>query len=75
MGTELLVYAPDGGDVTVDLRSAPGRTMTYEWFDPATGQVAGRGTVTGGNASQSFAAPASIAADAVLYIVDSAGHA
>jgi hypothetical protein len=75
VGTELLVYAPDGGDVTVDLGSASGRTMSYEWFDPVTGQVAGAGTVAGGNGAQSFTVPASISADAVLYVVDSAGHA
>ncbi len=32
------------------------------------------GTVPGGNAAQSFATPASIATEAVLYLVDSMGH-
>lgn len=75
MGTELLVHAPGGGNVTVNLSSAPGRTLSFEWFDPAAGHVAGTGTVPGGSSAQSFSVPASITADAVLYIVDSAGHA
>jgi hypothetical protein len=74
VGTELLVYAPDGGTVTVDLSGASGRTMSYEWFDPANGQVVGTGTVPGGNGQQSFSTPASVAGDSVLYIVDSQGH-
>jgi hypothetical protein len=75
IGSELLVYAPGGGTVTVDLSHAAGRTFNFEWFDPATGKVAGMGTAPGGSAKQSFAPPASIAGDAVLYVVDSAGHA
>jgi hypothetical protein len=74
VGTELLVYAPFGGGFTVDLSSANGRAMSYEWFDPSTGKVVDDGTVTGGNASQNFTPPASIAGDSVFYIVDAAGH-
>jgi hypothetical protein len=73
-GTEVLVYAPAGGTVTVDLGRATGRTIDFEWFDPATGQVAATGSVAGGDARQSFAPPASIKTDAVLYVVDAAGH-
>jgi hypothetical protein len=75
IGTEILVYAPNGGTFTVDLSKSVGRTLTTEWFDPATGKVVSTGTVSGGAANQSFATPASIATDSVLYIVDSAGHA
>jgi hypothetical protein len=74
-GAEVLVYAPDGGSFTVDLSSAAGRTMSYEWFDPKSGNVASTGTVPGGDASQSFTTPSAIIEDAVLYIVDSSGHA
>ena len=75
VGTELLIYNPDAGPITVDLTSAANRTMSYEWLDPVNGQVAGTGTVAGGSSAQSFPAPASLTSDAVLYIVDSAGHA
>jgi hypothetical protein len=68
------VYAPDGGTFTVDLSHATGRTMNYEWFDPATGKIISTGSVPGGSNRQSFQTPASIADDAVLYVVDSAGH-
>jgi collagenase-like protein with putative collagen-binding domain len=73
-GTELLVYAPVGGTFTVNLSSAAGRTMHYEWFDPEGGSVVASGNIQGGNSSQSFSTPSSIPADSVLYIVDSAGH-
>jgi hypothetical protein len=73
-GTEFLVYAPDGGTFTVDLSSAAGRTMSYEWFDPEAGKVVSKGTLPGGDASQSFTTPSSIGGDAVLYLVDTAGH-
>jgi hypothetical protein len=75
VGAELLVYAPDGGAVTVDLSASAGRMMSYEWFDPATGKVVSMGTVPGGNGKQSFATPGAVAGDSVLYVVDSAGHA
>jgi hypothetical protein len=73
-GSEVLVYAPNGGTFTVDLSHAAGRTMNYEWFDPAVGKVVATGTVPGGDAKQSFTTPAAIAGDSVLYVVDSAGH-
>jgi hypothetical protein len=75
VGTEVLVYAPNGGSFTVDLSHATGRTMNYEWFDPSTGHVVSTGSVPGGNASQSFTTPSGIGGDSVLYVVDSAGHA
>jgi hypothetical protein len=75
VGSEMLVYAPNGGTFTADLSHSSGRTMDYEWFDPASGRVVGKGSVPGGSANQSFTTPASVAGDSVLYIVDSAGHA
>jgi hypothetical protein len=74
VGSEFLVYAPNGGMFTVDLSAAAGRTMNVEWFDPATGKVVSTTTVPGGNAAQSFTTPAAITSDAVLYLVDSKGH-
>jgi hypothetical protein len=75
VGSEILVYAPNGGAVTVDLSHAAGRMMKYEWFDPAVGKVVATGSVMGGSASQSFSTPSGVAGDSVLYVVDAAGHA
>jgi hypothetical protein len=75
VGSEVLVYAPDGGTFTVDLSHSSGRTMNYEWFDPATGKVVSTGSLPGGNAGQTFSTPTTIAGDSVLYVVDAAGHA
>ena len=75
VGAEMLVYAPNGGTFTLDLSRSTGRTMSYEWFDPATGKLVSTGSVPGGKSNESFTTPASMTADAVLYIVDSAGHA
>ena len=75
VGTELLVYAPDGGTFSVDLSAASGRGLKFEWFDPETGKVVSTGSVQGGHSAEMFVTPDSIAEDAVLYLVDSAGHA
>lgn len=64
VGGEYLVYLPSGGSVTVDLSASSGQ-LQVEWFNPASGVVAGTGSVTGG-ASRSLTAP--ISGDAVLYI-------
>ncbi len=70
-GAEFLVYAPNGGTFTVNL-SATTRMLNVEWFNPATGVPTSGGTVTGGNTAQPFTPP--FGGDAVLYIVDAAGH-
>jgi hypothetical protein len=75
IGSEMLVYAPNGGTFTVDLSHASGRTMNYEWFDPTSGVVVSKGSLPGGSATQSFSTPSAIGKDSVLYIVDAAGHA
>ena len=74
IGAEYLVYAPTGGAFTVDLSAmqAP-RTLTAEWFDPSTGTVIAGQSVPAGSSSQVFTAP--FRGDAVLYLVDAAGHA
>jgi hypothetical protein len=70
-GAEYLVYAPSGGQFTVNL-SATTRTLHVEWFNPAAGSAMSAATVTGGSSAQAFTAPFN--GDAVLYLVDSAGH-
>ena len=73
-GAEYLVYAPAGGSFTVDLSAMPhSRKLSLEWFNPSTGAAIAREAVSAGSASQSFTPPFS--GDAVLYLVDTAGHA
>ena len=76
-GAEYLVYAPSTGTsavtFTVNL-SATTKTLNVEWFNPATGvsTIPNPATIMGGSATQSFTAP--FGGDAVLYLVDIAGH-
>ncbi len=70
-GAEYLVYAPNGGTFTVNL-SATTRTLNVEWLNPSSGAITTGGTIAGGSANQSFTPPFS--GDAVLYLVDIAGH-
>jgi hypothetical protein len=69
-GAEYLVYAPSGGTFTVNL-SASTRAMNVLWLNPGTGATTAAAGISGGS-TQSFTAPFS--GDAVLYIVDAAGH-
>jgi hypothetical protein len=61
---EYLVYAPKGGEVTVDLSGADGE-LTVEWMNPGQGTVILSGTIAGG-AKRTLKAP--FAGDAVLYL-------
>jgi hypothetical protein len=70
-GAEYLVYAPNGGSFTVNL-TATTRTLNVEWLNPSSGAITTGGTISGGPTSQSFTPPFS--GDAVLYLVDAAGH-
>jgi hypothetical protein len=73
-GAEYLVYAPSGGPFTVKLSAMSGsRTLSVEWFNPATGDVTTGDPIPAGSSSQTFSPPFS--GDAVLYLVDTAGHA
>jgi hypothetical protein len=73
-GAEYLVYAPSGGSFTLDLSAMPGsRKLAVEWFNPSTGAAIAGNPVPSGSSSQVFTAPFS--GDAVLYLVDTAGHA
>jgi len=69
-GAEYLVYAPNGGTFTVNL-SVTTRVLNVEWFDPSSGTTTSGGNVSGGS-TISFTPPFS--GDAVLYLVDAAGH-
>ncbi len=64
------MYAPNGGTFTVNL-SATTRMLNVEWFNPATGTTTSAAAITGGS-TKSFTAP--FTGDAVLYLVDAAGH-
>jgi len=73
-GAEYLVYAPSGGSFTVDLSAMPAsRTSAAEWFNPATGATSAGNPIHSGSPAQSFTPP--FTGDAVLYLVDTAGHA
>ena len=73
-GAEYLVYAPNGGAFTVDVSAMPStRTLNVEWFNPATGVTTPGSAVPAGSSARSFTPPFS--GDAVLYLVDAAGHA
>jgi hypothetical protein len=72
-GAEYLVYAPSGGSFTLDLSAMQNsRTLSVEWFDPATGAAISQDPIAAGSRSQRFASPFS--ADAVVYLVDTSGH-
>jgi len=63
-GRAYLVYAPEGGEVTVDLSGMAGPARV-KWVNPADGQTMDGESVPGG-AARRFAAP--FAGDAVLYV-------
>jgi Putative collagen-binding domain of a collagenase len=74
VGAEYLVYAPSGGPFTVNLSAMPAsRKLAVEWFNPSTGAVIVKAPIHSGSSSQSFTPP--FTGDAVLYLVDTAGHA
>jgi len=73
VGAEYLVYAPAGGSFTVDLSAMSStRSLAVEWFNPTTGTATAGESVSSGSSAQEFSPPFS--GDAVLYLVDSAGH-
>ena len=67
-GAEYLVYAPNGGTFTVDLRGTTG-AVNVEWFNPRNGSTV-VGVAVNGGASRSFTTP--FAGDAVLYLFQTA---
>lgn len=73
-GAEYLVYAPNGGAFEVDLSAMPAsRRLSVEWFNPATGEKTAADPVAAGSRAQHFAPP--FEGDAVLFLVDTEGHA
>jgi hypothetical protein len=62
-GQEYLVYQSGNGSFTVNI---VGGAYAYEWFNPATGNIAGTGTVGAVGGDQSFTPPFS--GPAVLYL-------
>jgi hypothetical protein len=73
-GAEYLVYAPAGGSFTVNLSAmSSARALAVEWFNPSTGAVIAAKPIPSGSSSQVFTPPFS--GDAVLYLVDTKGHA
>jgi hypothetical protein len=63
-GSEYLVYAPEGGEVTVDLSASAG-PFHVEWMDPAEGTIL-PGEATAGGGQRVFTAP--FKGDAALYL-------
>jgi len=61
---EYLVYAPEGGRLTVDLSATPGK-LAAAWFDPTKATSTDAGAIDGGSV-QTFTAPSS--GDAVLWL-------
>jgi hypothetical protein len=49
------------------------RRLSIEWFNPSTAAATAGDPIPAGSSSQSFTPPFS--GDAVLYMVDTAGHA
>jgi hypothetical protein len=73
-GAEYLIYTPSGGPFTVDLSAMPAsRSVAVEWFNPSTGATSAGKAVPSGSSAQPFTPP--FRGDAVLYLVDTAGHA
>jgi hypothetical protein len=74
IGAEYLVYAPSGGSFTVNLSAMSGsRRLAVEWFNPSTGTTMPADPVPSGSSSQAFTPP--FKGGALLYLVDTAGHA
>lgn len=66
VGSAYLVWASNGGNITVNLTGAPG-TFNVEWFNPANAQVSIASTVQGG-AVRTFTPPFS--GEAILFVTN-----
>jgi hypothetical protein len=69
-GVEYLFYQPNSGPFVVTLAAG---TYTYEWFNPAVGDVVSRGTVNRDGAPATASPP--FAGEAVLYYHQAAASA
>jgi Putative collagen-binding domain of a collagenase len=73
VGAEYVAYSPSGDSFTMNLSAMPiTRKLAVEWFNPSTGETVSQNPVNAGASSQLFSPPFS--GDAVLYLVDTAGH-
>jgi Putative collagen-binding domain of a collagenase len=73
-GAEYLAYSPSGGAFALDLSAmSASRMLNVEWLNPATGERVVEGAIAAGERAHSFTPP--FRGDAVLYLVDSEGHA
>jgi len=73
-GAEYLIYAPAGGAFEVDLSAMPAtRKLAVEWLNPTTGERLVKDPIPAGSHARQFNAP--FKGDAVLYLVDTEGHA
>ncbi len=68
---ELLIYAPSGGNFTVNLSNVTAQ-LSVEWMNPATGAKTAAAPVSGGS-TVSFPPPFN--GDAVLYLKGSTSSA
>lgn len=69
-GTTILVYNPNAGSFTVNMNAG---TYNGEWFNPATGAVAGTFTrIVSAAGNQNFIPLSGMTSDAVLYLNTSA---
>ena len=74
VGAEYLIYAPNGGSFSVNLSAmSSSRMLAVEWFNPSTGVTTTATPIPAGSSSRTFTPPFS--GDAVLYLVDTGGHA
>ena len=73
-GAEYLVYAPSGGSFTVDLSAMPkSRTLAVEWFNPIYRRDDRQRSYSLRDPPRN-GSRAPFSGDAVLYLVDTAGH-
>jgi len=73
-GAEYLVYSPTGGTFEVDVSAMPpSRKLNVNWLNPATGEKITEDPIHAGWRAQAFTSP--FKGDAVLYLVDTEGHA
>jgi Domain of unknown function (DUF5060)/Protein of unknown function (DUF4038)/Putative collagen-binding domain of a collagenase len=70
-GKEYIVYAEDGGPISIDLSGAP-RKLQVSWLNPRTGESIAAGKV-GGGAKRNFVNPADDRNDWVLHLKRTAG--
>jgi len=69
-GHEYVIYAPVGGNFTVDLSAATRTTLQVRWYDPRAGKFQPAKALAGGNRAEALQAP--FPGDAVLHLASEA---